>query len=174
MDGQLHGLVVVRAESLADVDAIRALHAASFPTAAEAALVDALRAAGQLSLSLVAIERERVIGHVAFSPIRVDGQPSGLGLAPVAVLLGCRQRGVAAHLIREGLELCRKAGAGLVVVLGDPGYYGRFGFEPGSRRVLRNEYEAGDAFQALELVRGTVPPQGGLVRYAPEFAALGV
>src|SRR5688500_4425202 len=99
MDEQPHGLVVVRTESLADVDAIRVLHSASFPAAAEAALVDALRAAGRLSLSLVAIERDRVIGHVAFSPITLDGQPAGLGLAPVAVLLGCRQRGVAAHLV---------------------------------------------------------------------------
>jgi putative acetyltransferase len=166
--------VCVRKESPADVEAIHALHAASFPTAAEAALVDALRAAGQLSISLVAIERAQVIGHVGLSPVTVDGVPSGLGLAPVAVRLDCRRRGVAARLIREALELCRMAATGLVVVLGDPRYHGRFGFEPGRRLALRDEYAGGDAFQAIELVPGSVPTEGGLVRYAPEFATLGV
>jgi putative acetyltransferase len=114
-----------------------------------------------------------VIGHVAFSPVSVDGVPLGLGLAPVAVLPDCRQRGVAARLVREGLELCRQGGTGLVVVLGDPRYYSRFGFEPAERLALHDEYQGGDAFQAIELVRGTVPPEGGLVRYSPVFAALG-
>jgi putative acetyltransferase len=166
--------VLVRKESPADAQAIHALHSAAFPTAAEAVLVDALRAAGQLSISLVAIEREQVIGHVGLSPVTVDGVRLGLGLAPVAVRLDCRQRGVAARLIREALELCRTAHAGLVVVLGDPRYYGRFGFAPGRRLALRDEYEGGDAFQAIELVQATVPAEGGLVRYAPEFATLGV
>lgn len=167
-------VVEVRGESSADVEAIRALHSASFSTAAEAGLVDALRSAGRLSISLVAVERDQIIGHVGFSPITVDGQPSGLGLAPVAVRLDCRRRGVAAHLIREGLERCRKAAAALVVVLGDPRYYGRFGFEPARRRALRDEYQGGEAFQALELVRGAAPAQGGLVLYSPEFATLSV
>jgi putative acetyltransferase len=174
MRGEPHRVVEVRAESSADVEAIRALHSASFPTAAEAGLVDALRSAARLSISLVAVERDQVIGHVGFSPITIDGEPSGLGLAPVAVRPDCRRRGVAAHLIREGLERCRKAAASLVVVLGDPRYYARFGFEPGSRRALRDEYEGGEAFQVLELVPGAAPAQGGVVRYSPEFATLGV
>jgi putative acetyltransferase len=174
MGGPQDETVRVRKESQADIEAIHAIHAASFPTAAEATLVDALRAAGQLSISLVAIERDQVIGHVGLSPVTLDGAPLGLGLAPVAVRPDCRRRGVAARLIREALELCGKGPTGLVVVLGDPRYYGRFGFEPGRRLALADEYEGGDAFQAIELVRGTVPAEGGLVRYAPEFAALGV
>ena len=165
---------MVRTESPADVDAIRALHAASFPTAAEAALVDALRVAGRLAISLVAIEGDSVMGHVGFSPVTVNGRPLGLGLAPVAVRLDCRRRGVAAQLIRGGLELCRQAAIGVVVVLGNPRYYARFGFEPGERCGLRDEYAGGDAFRAIELVPGGAPAGGGLVRYAPEFAALGV
>lgn len=166
--------VGVRKEAPADIEAIHALHAAVFPTAAEAALVDALRTAGRLATSLVAVENDEVIGHVAFSPITIDGELSGLGLAPVAVRVDCRQRGVAARLVQHGLELCRQAGTGLVVVLGDPKYYARFGFEPGSRFALRDEYEAGDAFQVIQLVRRAVPAQGGLVQYSPEFAGLGV
>jgi putative acetyltransferase len=168
------GIVLVRKESPADIEAIYALHSASFPTTAEAVLVDALRAAGRLSISLVAIDCDRVIGHIGFSPITVDEAPLGLGLAPVAVRLDCRQRGVAARVIRRGLDLCLEAAVGLVVVLGDPRYYARFGFEPGRRFALRDEYGGGDAFQAIELVHGTLPSEGGLVRYSPEFAALGV
>jgi len=83
-----------------------------------------------------------------------------------------RGRGVGAELVRGGLELCRNVAVGLVVVLGEPRYYTRFGFEPARRLELRDEYEAGDAFQAVELVNGTIPPGGGLVRYCSEFAAL--
>jgi putative acetyltransferase len=165
--------VVVRKEWPADVEAIRALHTASFPTGAEAALVDALRVARRLEISLVSVEGDRVVGHVGFSPVTVDGEPLGLGLAPVAVWPDYRRRGVAAQLIREGLELCRKAAIGVIVVLGNPRYYSRFGFEPAGPYRLRDEYAGGDAFQVMELVRGSVPVGGGLVRYAPEFAALG-
>lgn len=165
---------IVRKETPADIAGIHAVHAESFPTTAEAALVDALRAAGQLSLSLAAIEGDQVVGHVAFSPVTVDGTPLGLGLGPVAVRPGSRRRGVAARLIREGLDLCRRDAAGLVVVLGDSRYYGRFGFVPARRLALSDDYAGGDAFQALELVRGAVPAAGGRVRYSPVFAALGV
>lgn len=164
----------IRRELPADREAIHAVHVASFPTAAEGNLVDGLRAAGQLSISLVALELGEVVGHVGFSPITVAGAPAGLGLAPVAVLPGHRQRGVAERLIREGLSLCREAGVVLVVVLGDPRYYSRFGFAPARLLAMRDEYEGGDAFQAMELVRGTVPSGGGVVRYSPVFAALGV
>lgn len=85
-----------------------------------------------------------------------------------------RCRGVAAHLIDGGLQLCRAGAVGLVVVLGDPRYYARFGFEPGERYALRDEYEGGEAFQALELVPGAAPAAGGRVQYSAEFAALGV
>jgi len=135
--------------------------------------VDALRASGRLSISLVAVDHADVIGHVAFSPITLDGAPMGLGLAPVAVRLDHRQRGVAARLIREGIELCRDTATRLVVVLGDPRYYARFGFQPAAQLFLRDEYEGGDAFQAIELVQGSVRAEGGLVQYAPEFRNLG-
>jgi putative acetyltransferase len=163
----------IRPERSRDRGAIHAVHVASFPTAGEADLVDALRAAGRLSVSVVAVESEQVIGHVGFSPVTLDGAPIGLGLAPLAVLPEHRRRGVAERLVRDGLELCRQAGCGLVVLVGEPEYYARFGFRPARGWALRDEYGAGDAFQALELVGGSAPAGGGLVRYAAEFAALG-
>jgi len=161
--------VLVRKEYPQDIGAIRDLVAGAFPTPAEAELVDALRAAGRLSISLIAIENDEVVGHVGFSPITLEGVTRGLGLAPLSVREDHRRRGVGQRLVREGLEFCRNAAIGLVVVLGEPRYYRRFGFEAARRLELRGEYEAGDAFQALELVSGAIPPGGGLVRYATEF-----
>lgn len=165
--------VIVRKEYPADIGAIRELVTAAFPMPNEAELVDALRAAGRLSISLVAVEGDGIVGHVGFSPITVEGATRGLGLAPVSVRADRRRQGIAERLVRDGLGLCRNAAVGLVVVLGDPRYYARFGFEPARRLELRDEYQAGDAFQALELIPGSIPPGGGLVRYAPEFATLG-
>jgi putative acetyltransferase len=65
--------------------------------------------------------------------------------------------------------MCEEAGCGFVVVLGDPAYYRRFGFRPARSFGLSDEYGGGDAFQALELREGAIPPGGGVVRYAPEF-----
>lgn len=161
-----------RPEHPQDVAAIRAVLETAFPTPAEARLVDALRANGRLSLSVVASDGAGVVGHVAFSPVEA-GAARGLGLAPMAVLPGHQQKGVGALLVREGLASCVAAGCGFVVVLGEPEYYGRFGFERASSRGLDNEYGADEAFMALELRPGALPAGGGLVRYAPEFALVG-
>jgi putative acetyltransferase len=156
-----------------DRDAIRTVHRASFPESSESDLVDALRSAGRLSLSIVALVDDEVVGHVAFSPVSVAAAEGGAGLAPVAVVPRFRRRGIAAQLIREGLVAVRRAGARFVVVLGDPAYYERFGFQPASHWGLRDEYGGGDACQALELEPGALPLRQTTVRYAPEFGAIG-
>jgi len=149
------------------------VHAGSFPTAAEARLVDLLRAAGSLRVSLVAEVGDAIIGHVAFSPVVAPSGTAGAGLAPLAVVAQHRGRGIGAGLVRKGLDACRAAGVGWVVVLGQPTYYANFGFRPASNFGLRDEYRGGSAFQAIELIRGALPVGAGLVRYAEEFATLG-
>lgn len=165
---------LIRPERFDDVTAIRRVHEAAFPADAEAKLVDRLRTAGRLAVSLVAIVDAEVVGHIAFSPVTLAGVPIGLGLAPLAVLPTVAGRGIGAALVRAGLAACRQQGTGLVVVLGDPTYYARFGFTPASQFALRDEYGGGDAFQAIELTPGAVPAGGGLVRYGEEFAVFGV
>jgi putative acetyltransferase len=96
-----------------------------------------------------------------------------VGLAPVAVLPEWQRRGVGGRLVRAGLEACRERGFAFAVVLGHLEYYPRFGFIPASRYGLGNEYGAGDAFMALELRPGGLPPVGGLVKYDAEFAVFG-
>jgi putative acetyltransferase len=162
----------IRSEEAADHGAIRAVHTVSFPTMAEARLVDTLRAAGRLFVSLVAEEQGKIVGHVAFSPVSVLDGTHGVGLARVAVLPAFRRRAIAEQLIRRGVATCRRLNHGFVVVLGDPRYYRRFGFVPASEWGLRDEYGGGDAFQALELRPGAIPSAGGVVHYAPEFAAV--
>jgi len=164
-----------RPETPADLAAVRRVHEAAFPTPAEARLVDQLRAHGKAVVSLVEERAREITGHILFSPIAVEGFTLwrlALGLAPVAVLPACQRQGVGSRLVRDGLEACRNLGCGFVVVLGEPGYYGRFGFEQASRRGLRNEYGVDDAFQVFELTAGAIPPAGGLVQDASEFAGL--
>jgi putative acetyltransferase len=159
----------IRPEEAGDHEAIHAVHAASFPSAAEARLVDLLREAGSLCVSMVAVEESEIVGHVAFSPVTVTGATDGVGMAPVAVASAFRRRGIAEKLIQAGLEVCERLEFGFVVVLGDPTYYRRCGFLPAGGWGLSDEYGGGEAFQALELRAASIPIGGGLVRYAPEF-----
>lgn len=164
--------VAIRAACDADREGILAVHRACFPTDAEAALVARLIAAGAVSPSLVATVGGTIVGHVAFSAVTVDGEEcGGLGLAPLAVLAAHRRRGIGARLARAGLDACRSSGARFSVVLGEPAYYSRFGYEKASRHGLRNEYGVDDEFQVVALAGAGSLPRGGLVRYRDEFAA---
>jgi putative acetyltransferase len=96
----------------------------------EARVIDALRDAGALSISLVAITAEgELVGHIAFSPVRIDGQPGDwYGLGPVSVAPRIQRQGVGRALIADGLDRLRALRAAGCVLLGDPEYYRRFGF----------------------------------------------
>lgn len=162
--------VLVRPEEAFDRDAIRAVHAQAFGQAAEADLVDRLREDGDLVLSLVAV-RERVVGHVAFSRLKLLESPaSAVALAPVAVLPAHQRAGVGTALIREGLRGLAAAGEDLVLVLGEPAYYARFGFAAEGARTLSTPYD-GPYLQALAL-SDAGRAAAGAVRYARAFADL--
>jgi len=149
------------------------VHSAAFPTTAEADLVDALRANDHLVVSLVALDEVQLIGHIAFSPVTIEGvELVGLGLAPVAVLPSHQGQGFGGQLIRAGLEACRELGVDYVVVLGHPNYYPRFGYAPASTYSLDNEYGAGDEFMVIELTPRCLAGHSGLVQYGDEFRAL--
>jgi putative acetyltransferase len=162
-------MVTIRAENLEDASAIRSVVASAFPTDAEARLVDRLRETGFLSLSLVADEAGVVVGHVALSPVTINDELIGLGLAPLAVLPARQRQGFGSELMRSAIDSCKQSGIGCIVLLGSPAYYGRFGFVPASRWRLSDDYQGGDHFQALELKPQAIPSTGGRVRYAPPF-----
>lgn len=165
---------IVRPERDEDHHAVASVLLDAFESPLEAHLVQALRDAGALTLSLVAEVDGQVAGHIAFSPVSIarEGETyEAVGLAPVAVLGSHQRRGIGGVLIEAGLEALRRDGHALVVLLGHPSYYPRFGFSRADGFGLRWEHDAPpEAFMALELVPGAARP--GVVRYHPAFAAV--
>ena len=167
------GMIAVRPETPGDVSAVRRINELAFGQPAEADLVDRLRRACGEALSLVA-DQGGVVGHILFTPVVVDGAARrivGMGLAPMAVLPERQRHGVGSALVRHGLERLRERGCPLVVVVGHPEYYPRFGFEPASRHGLRSQWEGipDEAFMALILDRDAMTGVTGVARYRPEF-----
>lgn len=162
----------VRAERPEDRAAVRAVNLAAFDTAAEANLVDALRDQARPIISLVAEVDARVIGHIMFSPVTMDGHPELrlMGLAPMAVSPKHQNRGIGTALVRAGLQRCGELGFAAVVVLGHPGYYPRFGFQSSVRFGITCEYDApAEAFMVVELQPGCLHGATGTVRYHEAF-----
>lgn len=166
-------MVIVRDEKPEDLAAIHEVNAKAFEQAAEANLVDALRANGKVTLSLVAVQDDRVVGHILFSPVVIESEKetfAAVGLAPLAVLPEYQNQGIGSRLVRAGLDECRKALHESVVVLGHPEYYPRFGFAPASRYGIKSEYDVRDeVFMIIELREGALLGRSGIVKYQPEF-----
>jgi putative acetyltransferase len=165
----------IRPERSEDEDQVRLVNQRAFGQPGEAALVDALRDSDG-AISLVAVMEHQVVGHILFTPVKVEGVQlvgSAVGLAPMAVMPEHQRKGIGSQLVRAGLDACRSLGHVLVVVVGHPSYYPRFGFVPAAARGL--EYERPlppDVFMLLELKPGSLNGARGVVRYRPEFAAL--
>lgn len=165
--------VVVRTEAEADHAAVGAVVGEAFaPSTSEVALVEAIRASSQFvpELSLVAEVEGTIVGHAMTSWIWLDADSGGridvLGLAPVAVAVEAQRRGVGTALVEEGLRRAEATGVPMVVVLGHPGYYPRFGFERASVHRIR----PAQAFRDESfMVRLFGPPVPGTVVYPPAF-----
>lgn len=163
--------LVLRVEQPVDAHALRHVNEAAFGGSEEADLVDALRADGQVLVSVVAEAKGVVIAHALFSRMWIDtegGSVAAVALAPVAVLPPHQRRGIGASLIREGLERVRAQGERIVIVVGHPAYYPRFGFSTEAARPLASPFPA-DAFMALELSPGALTGVQGRVRYPSAF-----
>ncbi|QDF98059.1 GNAT family N-acetyltransferase [Azoarcus sp. DD4] len=164
--------LLIRPETPEDVAAIDALTVAAFRLAphtshTEQFIVRALRAAGALTMSLVAELDGAVIGHVAVSPVAIpEGTPGWFGLGPLSVDPDHQRQGVGTRLMRAALRQLETTGAAGCVVLGEPAYYGRFGFKADSGLVLPEVPTA--YFQALAF--GDDVPRG-VVAYHDAFNA---
>ena len=162
--------ITIGPETSSDHAAIFHVHQAAFPSDLEAQLVNNLRKAGELVVSLVAIFEDQVVGHIALSPVTAPRMSRGLGLAPLAVLPAFQKRGIGAALVQQSIALCQTRDEGYIVVLGDPRYYSRFGFRPASEWGLSCVYGGGNAFQILELKPCSIQNGAGMVQYSGEFA----
>lgn len=163
--------VVIRPERPADIATVYAIVAAAFEREDEAKLVDVLRREAKPYIAFVAEAEGLVVGHIAFTPITINGTgPAAMGLAPVSVEPNVQSRGIGSALVRHGLKICTDQGTGLVFVLGHPEYYPRFGFRPASElgfHYRTTEYDP--AFFVLELSPGAAAGRGGWVRYHSAF-----
>jgi putative acetyltransferase len=127
--------IVIRPETSADIGAITEVTIAAFETLeisnhTEQFIINALRAADALTISLVAEIDGQVVGHIAFSPVTIyDGSSNWHGLGPVSVLPEYQKQGIGKSLIEEGLSLLKAMGSKGCALVGDPGYYERFGFK---------------------------------------------
>lgn len=166
----IRGLVIRPAEA-GDRTAIRALLDAAFGGPAEGELVKQLVADGDVVLELVATHETEVVGHVLFSRLRVetDGNAfDAVALAPLATFPSSQRTGIGKTLVENAHHMLEEAGEKLSVVLGDPAYYGRFGYDHARAAGFDSQWQ-GEALQALAW--GEAPTTGRLV-YAPAFAAL--
>jgi putative acetyltransferase len=168
------GALTIRPERPPDADAVRIVNERAFGQPTEAALVDALRGVAG-AISLVATIGARIVGHILFTPVQVGAGPTvpAIGLAPMAVLPEYQRQGIGSQLALAGLDACRSRGHGVVVVVGHPTFYPRFGFVPASTAGLECEYDVpAEAFMVLELRPGALALTRGIVRYRPEFSAV--
>ena len=168
-------MLTIRPECPEDYSAIDEVNRAAFGQGDEARLVRQLRNVNGFSpeLSLVAVRDDEVVGHILFSPIHIE-TPAGcvpaVALAPMSVLPAFQNQGIGSRLVRAGLEACRRLGHTIVVVVGHPAYYPRFGFTPAGERGLKAPFPIpDDAFMVLELNAGVLEGVTGMVRYPPLF-----
>ncbi|WP_430474946.1 GNAT family N-acetyltransferase [Thalassospira lucentensis] len=162
--------MLIREETEKDFAPINALLASAFKTAphsqqTEHLIVDALRKSGKLTLSLIAEEADELVGCIAFSPVKINGEACNwFGLGPVAVIPDRQGMGIGSELIQSGIRHLRADDARGCVVLGEPEYYNRFGFAPLPDLKLEGVPE--EYFMARPLA-DEIP--AGMVDYDPAF-----
>ena len=164
--------IEIRDEHTGDTAAVRDVNRLAFGRDQEANIVDALRASGAVLVSLVATANGRIVGHIVYSAVDVNGV-AGAGLAPVAVDPDHQRQGIGTALVEAGNARLRDAGCPFVVVIGHPAYYPRFGFSPASGHGLTCEWDVPDeAFMLLVLDQPAMRRVSGLVKYREEFSTV--
>jgi putative acetyltransferase len=167
--------IVIRREGRAHAAAVRTVHTEAFGRPDEADLVERLRKRARFYLGLVAVNRTQVVGHILFTGVTLHGDrppETIVALAPMAVLPGRQREGIGSALVREGLAACRSCGHDVVVVVGHPDFYPRFGFVRARPLGLRSEPAFPDeAFMVAELTPGVLAGRRGVVVYGGDFGA---
>jgi len=166
--------MIIRREKPEDISDIHALNEQSFGQPQEANIIDKLRDKCEGLLSLVAIEDDKIVGHILFSPAVIEGEHGvikGMGLAPLAVLPEMQHQGIGTQLIKAGIQNLRNTQCPFIIVLGHPEYYPRFGFEKASLYGIKCQWEGipDEAFMILWLDKSLMRQVSGLAKYRDEF-----
>jgi putative acetyltransferase len=165
--------LTIRPETAADHLAIRHVNEQAFGQPDEANIVDALRQRGAAVFSLVAVQGEQIVGHIFFSPVTIQDTTavwSAVALGPMAVLPSHQRLGIGSQLVQAGLAACLAIGELIVIVLGHPQFYPRFGFRPSQPLGIRWDRDVREeVFMVAELRAGVLNGRGGVVSYPPEF-----
>jgi putative acetyltransferase len=162
---------ITREEEPGDYAQIERVVRSAFGGDLESGLVNHLRNDGLVIVSLVAVQDDMIVGHILFSDIPIEterGAVLAVSLAPLAVSPKFQRKGIGSALVRRGLELCRERGRTIVIVVGHPEYYPRFGFSSELARNFQSPH-SGDCWMALELVPGALNGVCGTVRYPKAF-----
>lgn len=169
--------MIIRPEKPEDIPHIHKIEALAFDHEAEADLVDLLRANGKVTLSLVAEIEGQIVGHILFSPVKLEtrnGSVTGQGLAPLAVHPGFQNQGIGSALSKAGIEQLRQADHAWVVVEGSPKYYPRFGFTDAEPFGITCQFDPPPGcFMIMELKPGTLTDLHGIIYFAEEFLSVG-
>jgi putative acetyltransferase len=161
----------IRDETPSDVQAIARHNDLAFGGTYESALIDRLRADGLIAVSLVAEDEADIVGQLLLSRLDVtvgNRRLNALALAPMAVVPERQRQGIGTALVRASIDAARTATADVVVVLGHPDFYPRFGFSAARAAMLTGPF-SGEAFMVLELVPGALGGGAGTVTYPPAF-----
>jgi len=166
-------MLTIRPEKPEDIDSIGYVNEQAFGQESESELIEKLRSRGVLTISLVALQDGEIVGHIAFSPVVIESGLSSfeaIALAPMAVLPAYQRRDIGGQLVRAGLEECHRLGHEIIVLVGHPDYYPRFGFVPAGPKGIECEFEVPEeAWMILELREGALAGRRGTVRFQPEF-----
>ena len=166
-------MLTIRRETPEDIDSIRYVNEQAFGQKGEAELIDKLRKRDVVTLSLVAVQNKQIMGHILFSPVTVESEGSrfeAISLAPMAVLPAYQRKGIGSQLVQVGLKECYQLGHEVVVVVGHPDYYPRFGFVPAKTKGIDCEFGVpNEAWMVLELREGALAGRKGTVKFQPEF-----
>ena len=163
-------MISIRTANAKDREAIRLVEEHAFGQKAESGLVDALVEAGDAVVELVAEEDGQVVGHILFSRLFVDRGGKtfpAVALAPLAVEPSYHRSGIGGALIREAHVRLKQAGETLSIVLGDPSYYGRFGYSHERAQKFESDYQC----EALQAVAWGEAPESGKLVYASAFSS---
>ena len=164
--------MIIRPETIEDIEAIfslttEAFKSKSFSDGSESGIIDKLRSDGDLKLSLVAVDQSEVVGHAAFSPVTIENvDDNWFGLGPISVLPNRQRTGIGTRLINEGFRLLKKQKAKGIVLVGDPDYYGKFGFA-GDGRLTYGELPT----RLVQWVSITGDMPNGELKYCRAFGA---